>query len=304
MTHFLFIDESGQDHRASPYEVLAGVSIEDRNLWNFIQALQYAEIQHFGRRMSPGKLELKGMKLLKRKTFRLAEQEPAMDPDERTALAHQCLEKGDALRLGPGAAVVTRRELTALGQAKIAFVERLLELCIQFRMRAFASVVDPSASRPDRNFLRKDYAYLFERFFYYLEDLGENTTGVVVFDELERSQAHILVDQMTRYFRDTRRGRTRASRVVPEPFFVHSDLTTLIQVADIVAYLISWNTRFIPAMSKPARGELDELGQLVMALRHRAIRDNYELRGGVTRDDFVIWSFAFIDDLRPAFDRD
>lgn len=201
-------------------------------------------------------------------------------------------------------ATVTRRELTALGQAKAAFVERLLELCIQFRMRAFASVVEPSASRPERDFLRKDYAYLFERYFYYLEDLGESTTGVVVFDELERTQAHLLVDQMSRYFRDTSRGRTRASRVVPEPFFVHSEMTTLIQVADIVAYLISWNTRFLPTMTQPARGELDELGQLVMNLRHKAVRDNYKLRDGVTRDDFVIWSFAYIDDLRPAFDRE
>ena len=31
MAYFLFIDESGQDHRDSPYEVLAGVAIEDRD---------------------------------------------------------------------------------------------------------------------------------------------------------------------------------------------------------------------------------------------------------------------------------
>jgi uncharacterized protein DUF3800 len=30
MAWFLFIDESGQDHREAPYEVLAGVAIEDR----------------------------------------------------------------------------------------------------------------------------------------------------------------------------------------------------------------------------------------------------------------------------------
>lgn len=302
MTHFLFIDESGHGSQDAPYEVLAGVSIEDRNLWNFIQALQDAEVQHFGRRMSPGTLELKGKKLLKRKTFRHAQGAAAIEPVERAALAQQCLEKGDALRSGAGAPDVTRRELAALGQAKIAFVLRLMELCGQFRMRAFASVVEPSAPRPDRDFLRKDYAYLFERFYYYLEDQGEQATGSVVFDELEKSQAHLLVDQMARYFSDTSRGRTRSSRVVPEPFFVHSDLTTVVQVADIIAYLISWNVRFA-AMVAARREELDDFGQPVMNLRYRAVRDDYLIRPGVIVDNFQIWSFTYIDDLRPWTDR-
>jgi len=36
MAFFLFIDESGQDHHDSPYEVLAGIAIEDKYLWSFI----------------------------------------------------------------------------------------------------------------------------------------------------------------------------------------------------------------------------------------------------------------------------
>lgn len=32
MSYLLFIDESGQDRRDSPYEVLAGISLEDRDL--------------------------------------------------------------------------------------------------------------------------------------------------------------------------------------------------------------------------------------------------------------------------------
>ncbi len=90
---------------------------------------------------------------------------------------------------------------------------------------------------------------------------------------------------------------------MPEPFFVHSDLTTLIQVADIIAYLICWNSRFTPDMTRSRREELDELGQWVLNLRYRAIRDAVTVRPGVTVNDFQIWSFAYIDDLRPAFDR-
>ena len=100
--------------------------------------------------------------------------------------------------------------------------------------------------------LRKDYAYLFERFFYFLEDNAAGEQGIVVFDELEKSQSHLLIDQMRRYFADTVVGQQRSNRIIPEPFFVHSDLTTGVQIADLVAYVISWGFR-TPEMTKPAR---------------------------------------------------
>lgn len=64
MSHFLFLDESGRDHGESPYEVLAGVTVEDRDLWNLVRAIQDSEIKHFGTRYSVGAGELKGKKLL------------------------------------------------------------------------------------------------------------------------------------------------------------------------------------------------------------------------------------------------
>src|SRR5438067_12093330 len=78
MAYFLFIDESGQDHKASPYEVLAGVAVADRDLWNLIKAIQDTEARTFGRRYSLGHAELKGKKLLSRKVFRKASQLPLM----------------------------------------------------------------------------------------------------------------------------------------------------------------------------------------------------------------------------------
>ena len=116
--------------------------------------------------------------------------------------------------------------------------------------------------------LRKDYAYLFERFFYFLDAQQEHERGLVIFDELERSQAHVLSGQMSTYFADTRTGQTRAQRIIPEPLFVHSDLTTGVQVADLVAYTVAWNVR-VARMSMPKRQELDDLGQAVLDLRYR-----------------------------------
>lgn len=82
MSYFLFIDESGQDQKSSPYEVLAGVAVKDIELWNLIQRIHDLERELFGMRISEGSLELKAKKLLKRKTFRLAAQQPPIDNAE------------------------------------------------------------------------------------------------------------------------------------------------------------------------------------------------------------------------------
>ncbi len=292
MGYFLFIDESGQDRREAPYEVLAGISVQDSELWNLIQRIHSLEIDIFGMRITEGHLELKGKKLLKKKTFRHANQLDPIDPPERISLVTSCLQKGKAqdpaMRQN-----VTKKELTALGQAKIDFVSQILEICSQHRVRAFASIVNSDAEKTTyKDFLRKDYAYLFERFFYYLEDKTSEPMGVVVFDELEKSRCHLLVDQMEEYFLKTAKGRMRSSRIVPEPFFVHSDLTTAIQLADLVAYITSWGVR-VSHMQEPARKELQSLADQVCQLRYKALRPINN------QEDFVVWSFAVIDDLRP-----
>src|SRR5262249_12777612 len=143
--------------------------------------------------------------------------------------------------------------------------------------------------------LRKDYGYLFERFFYFLEDNLPREQGIVVFDELEKSRSHLLIDQCHGYFKDTAIGRHRASLIVPEPFFVHSDLTTGIQLADLAAYVISWGFR-TPAMTKPKRAELAPYARQVAELRYRTAK----IRGGI---DLDIWSIAHITDLRTSFER-
>jgi hypothetical protein len=287
MSLFLFVDESGQDQRESPYEVLAGVSVEDRDLWNLITALHASEIEHFGRRYTAGPRELKGKNLLNRKTFRLAAWEPPFVQEDRTQLARACLDSG---------ATATRRELAALAQAKLGYVREALILASQFHCKCFASIIGRDAPRPAANYLRKDYAYLFERFFYFLEDLGEDVFGIAVFDELEKSSSHILLDQMHRYFRETAKGRHRSSRIIPEPFFVHSDLTTGIQVADLAAYIISWGVR-LGGMQPFVRQELAEYGRLVIQLRHSSLREVND------NPNFRIWSFAVIDDLRARIER-
>jgi len=35
MSYMLFVDESGQNLGESPYAVLAGIAVKDRDLWNW-----------------------------------------------------------------------------------------------------------------------------------------------------------------------------------------------------------------------------------------------------------------------------
>jgi hypothetical protein len=289
MAHFMFVDESGHDRRASPYEVLAGVAVEDRDLWDLIQAVHAAEHESFGIRYAEGVREIKGKRLLKTKTFRLAAGMPPIDEVERIELARDCLSNG---------AAATPRHLAALAQAKLAFVARVLELCVDYRCRAFAIVVDKSAPRPSSEEMpRRDYAFLFERFFYFLEDVGPSALGAVVFDENEKSRSHLLVGQMCTYFEQAETGRQRAGRVIPEPFFVHSDLTTGIQIVDLIAYVISWGFRGISDLTEPARAELEPFVRRVCDLRHHSVR---EIGGN---PEFGIWSFHYVRDLRPRGER-
>ncbi|MGE3144010.1 MAG: DUF3800 domain-containing protein [Pseudorhodoplanes sp.] len=292
MAWFLFIDESGQDRKESPYEVLAGVAILDSDLWDLIKELHAAEIAHFGRRYSDGERELKARAILKRKTFKRAADGQNILPNEVPQLAKQVLDNG--VDYG------TARHIKALSLAKIAYVTDVFSICETYECRIFASIVNPNAPPTASGGLRKDYGYLFERFFYFLEDQssqqGYPQQGILVFDELDKSKSHILIDQAHRYFKETAIGRHRAQLIVPEPFFVHSDLTTGIQIADLIAYCMSWGFR-LPSMAEPARAELAPYIEQLKRMRHRALRSK------MGKDDFEIWSVSYIDDLRTLSEK-
>jgi len=69
LTNLLFIDESGNDHKESPYEVLAGISIPDRNLWKLIQNTKQIKSKLFGGFYEARRIELKATKIFKTKNF-------------------------------------------------------------------------------------------------------------------------------------------------------------------------------------------------------------------------------------------
>jgi hypothetical protein len=102
---------------------------------------------------------------------------------------------------------------------------------------------------------------------------------------------------MDRYFKFTVRGRHRSGQILPEPLFVHSDLTTGVQLADLLSYVVSWGVRF-QGMDLPTREELAPLAERVLQLRHRSIREVSE------NPYFVVWSLVYIWDLRSREERE
>ena len=296
----LFLDESGHDHGFAPYEVLAGVTISESRLWPLIQAIRGAELEHFGVYVRKLNVEFKGNKLLKRKTFRHAQQSAPLDPDVRRDLARSFLEKGYRQKNGETAIAPKSEEFAAYGQAVLAFVNRVLGLMAQNRVKTFAAMVNKRAVLPsDGSMLRRDYAFLFQRFFYYLEDTSDEEMGLIVFDELEKAQCGSRIQQLERYFLETTKGYERSARIVPEPFFVHSDLTTAVQLADIVAYCANWAIRLKPRMIEPIRSELQPFAEQIHGMSYYGKRADSP--GGTTL--WPKYGIFYVDDLRPRNER-
>jgi hypothetical protein len=293
-----FIDESGHDHAEAPYEVLAAVAIRERDLWNLIQAIRNAEVEFFGLHMAQVGLELKGRKLLKRKIIRFASEAPPIEPDERRNLAHNLLKKGWRRSHGEKVDDVKFNELVAYGQAVVAFVRRVFELAARYKAKTFAGIVGLNAPRhADPSYLRKDYAYLFERFYYYMEAVSAEEMGLVVFDELEKAQCRILLGQLDNYFLELEKGYERSARIVPEPFFVHSDLTTVVQIVDLAAYCLNWGFR-LKGMTEPTRPEIEPLARMVYDMKF--IGNRYD---EASLQEKPLYGIFYVDDLRPKHER-
>ena len=294
----LFVDESGHDQKVMPCEVLAGVAIAEKDLWNLVRAIRHAEQEHFGGYLRDlCGTETKAKKLLKRDRFKEASRAATIGAEDCVQLANSLLKKGRKSR-GQPSSDPTFPEIAAFNRKSLEFVHAVLDIAASFGVVVFASVVAVIAPRSEKQLLRKDYVYLFERYFYYLESLSRSERGLIVFDELDKAQSHILLQQMAAYFLGTHTGRYRSARIVPEPFFVHSDLTTGVFLADLAAYIIGWGWR-LRYMPQRARSELKPYAQKLHAMQFKGEKPDEE--GGEPRQ---LWGINYIDDLRGQTDRE
>lgn len=284
----MFAGASGRHPGSAPYEVVTGVVIEDRDVWNLAQALADAELRHFGRRFSTSGAPPKARQLLNSRVFRQASLLPAAPFEQRREMARACLDRGQD---------ADRRSQAALAHAKLAFAGEALEAAARFRCRLIASIVSRRSPRPLPGQLRKDFAYLFERFFYCVDDVKPNPLGIVVGPPLQDPDGRLLAEQMACYFRGTLKGRQRSSLVLAEPLSAAGELRGLVELADLVAYVTSWAFR-TRELVEPARRELGPYKEQVRSLRYRVVREIGD------NPNFVVWGFAVVPDVRMRDDRD
>ncbi len=255
MAWLFFMDESGHSHQELPYEVRGGYALADTHLWPFVQDVLRLELSCFGARLADYKSEIKGMKLLSKDRFKHAAQLAEFEAATRQRLCRALLQAG--LEKRPP----TREQLTAYGHASLGMADGIFDLLERHKALIFASAVPrgtarstgSAASLPD--ILRKDHIFLLERFFYFLE--RERQMGLLVMDEVEKTEDRRFAQRLQDYFVKTVPGRDRSRWVVPSPFFVSSDMALPVQVADVVIYALNWGYRHPAEMTAPTRPEIE-----------------------------------------------
>lgn len=258
MSWLLFLDESGHDHRTTPYEVRGGIALYAGELWPFVQDVQRMELASFGTALHQFRKELKGCKLLDKDRFKWAAQGSPMEEEERRKHCRAFLTRGLEKKKP------SRVEFTAYGQASLEMARGMFQLLRDHNAKLFAAAIPQRVARPDtfevEGYLRKDQVFLLERFYYFLE--SEREHGLLVMDEVDKSADRRFVRRLESYFTRTQTGRYRTTWIVPTPFFVSSDMTYPVQAADLAIYCVNWGFR-LPSrgMDKQVRSEIaDEFG--------------------------------------------
>ncbi len=264
MSWLLFMDESGHDHGALPYEVRGGVAIHAGQLWAFVQDLRRLELEAFGTELHLFKKEIKGMSLLDRDRFTWANQANRLEDEARRKACRGFLTKGLEKK------APTREEFTAYGQSCIEWTRGMFEALTARGGVIFATAIPQDVAKPSTfqadEYLRKDHVFLLERFFFFLESKREH--GLLVMDEFDKTADRRFVRRMENYFRKTQTGRYRTQWIVPTPFFVASDMAYPVQVADVCIYCVNWGARFSPGMTAQRRDEIsNEFGSWLQRLQ-------------------------------------
>lgn len=286
MSWLLFLDESGHDHHALPYEVRGGIALHASELWPFVQDFQRLELDCFGAELAQFKKEVKGSRLLDRDRFKWASQAGRMEDEERRKHCRGFFTKG-LEKKSP-----SRNEFTAYGQACLEMARGIFQLLRNRKAKLFAAAIPKRVARATAQYdeyLRKDHVFLLERFFYFLEAGREH--GLLVMDEVEKTNDRRFVRRLQSYFAKTQTGRKRTQWIVPTPLFVASDMTHAVQAADLCIYAMNWGFR-LPShgMDAPVREEIaDEFGGWLAQLQFcgEAYRE-----GTV----FKCWGIVFVPD--------
>ncbi len=252
MSYLLFMDESGHDHKNTPYEVRGGVSINIKDVSLLLSDIKISEEKIFGCVLSEYKTEFKGSKLLEKNRFKWSNQAELFVDNKRQKHCRRFLDSKLKKR------VPTRDDFTAYGQASLKMVDAIISLMFKYNINIFAGVIKKMERKPKNynleSFLRKDHIFLFERFGLFLKENKE--TGLLIMDQVEKEADKKFTKQINNYFTRTNKGKELSKYIVSEPLFIESEMNYLIQVADLCIYIINWGYRKSYAMIEDTRKEI------------------------------------------------
>ncbi len=286
MAWLLFMDESGHDHKNMPMEVRGGFAIHASKIWNFLQDFHKQEEKCFGVRLADYGVEIKGSKFLQKKRYKSASVPFVMNEAERKKAIHRFLMQDQPLK---------RQDFYAYGAACISMAKRIFKLLEKHDAQLFASAIPRGAKMPEdfgfKDYLRNDIAYLQERFYNFLVVKKEN--GILVLDQTDKAEDKRFLKDLENYYTKTIKGRKRAKLIVPYALFVDSEMSPLIQAADVCIYCINWGYR-VPAwkFEGPKRDEIvRDFGDLCHKLQFSG-----EVYSKKENDMFHSYGIVFVKD--------
>ena len=155
----------------------------------------------------------------------------------------------------------TKNDFTAYGQASLKMAQTIISLLFKYEAKIFACVISKDVQKPKNfnheDYLRKDHVCLMERFADFLKERHED--GLMIMDQCEKNCDKKFKRQLSNYFLRTPSGKAQASWIIPEPFFIESDINYLIQVADLCIYIINTAFRKTRGMNAEARKDIQDI---------------------------------------------
>ena len=254
MSFLLFMDESGHDHKTMPYEVRGGICVHSKKVAALIHDIENLEQRIFGCKLYEFQTEIKGSKLLNAEKFRWANQGGLLSDEERQKGCRRFL----TAHLEHKSPV--KNDFTAYGQACLMMADEILNILLKHKVKIIASCIKRGVQKPKdfkfEHFLRKDHCYLLERFAFLLKKHKED--GIIIMDQVEKSIDKKFSRQIKSFLSYSSFGAKLSPHIIPEPLFVESDVSSLIQIADICIYIINTGYRKSKAMEEPTRKEVQE----------------------------------------------
>lgn len=272
MSYLLFMDESGHDHKTMPYEVRGGICVHSRRVAPLLKDIEKLELHIFGCRLSEFKTEIKGSKLLNTEKFKWSKQGPIQPDEERQKGCRRFLTAHLEHR------APSKNDFTSYGQACLQMANGILDLLLKYKVHIIASCIKKGIQKPKdfqfEHFLRKDHCYLLERFSFLLKKCKED--GIIIMDQVEKVFDKKFSRQVKSFLSYSSFGIQLRSHIVPEPLFIESDISSLIQIADVCIYIINLGYRKSKSMTEPARNEIQTLFEEKIAKLEFKCKDSHK----------------------------